>query len=221
MIVNEDFEYEWVKKCNPYKNQDFTYIYRNNKDEATAYISFKEVDEDSGRNLIASRLIFNDADGLKGILELIGSLRSDHKHFKFELPMDIYINDLLPEWAMGGGKIGIARKGMFRVVNVENILKNAKYKGSGKVALEISDPYIKENNGVFAITFKDGKSTKIEKKDSEKVDAKMPINTFSRLIMGSCESSSFEYISELEVLDNLDELTKVFYKKPCFITEYF
>ena len=221
MIVNDDFEYGWVKKSNPYKDQVFTYIYRNDKNEATAYISFKEVTEESGRNLITSRFIFSDCDGLRGILDLIGSLRADHKHFKFELPMDIYINDLLPEWAMGGGSVSISRKGMVRVVNVEEILKNAIYKGSGEVTLDITDPYIPENTHVYAITFKDNKATKVEIKDNAKADAKMPINIFSRLIMGACETSSFQYLNGLEVNGNLDALSKIFYKKYGFITEYF
>ena len=221
MIVNEDFEYEWVKKCNPYKNQEFTYVYRNENNEATAYISFREVTQDSERNLIASRFIFNDLDGLRGIFDLIGTLRSDHKYFKFDLPMDIYINDVIPEFCMGGGSIAISRKGMFRVVNVEEILKNAIYKGSGKVSLQINDDFIAENNHTFVVEFKNDKATKVTIDDNAKVDAKMPINQFSRLILGVIDSSSFSYVADLEIFGNEEDLAKIFYKKPSFITEYF
>ena len=52
---------------------------------------------------------------------------------------------------------------MVRVVNVETVLKGARYIGSGKVSISISDGQIKENNGVFEVAFQDGRAVSVQK----------------------------------------------------------
>ena len=227
MIVNEDFEYEWVKKSNPYKDQVFTYVYRDGKGEAKAYISFKEVDEGTDRNLIASRFVFTDLEGFKGILNIIGSLRSDHKHFKFTLPSDIYLDSVQPEWAMGGGSKTSVRLGMARVINAQTVLENAIYKGTGSLKIAVKDEYIPENNKVFAVEFKDNKAVSVKASDfdgdihNSTAEIAMTVAEFSRLIIGVCNTDAISYLDNVVVNKDSENIGKVFYKKPIFLTEYF
>lgn len=220
MVVNEDWEYDWVKKSNPYKNQEFTFVYRDGKGEAKAYVSFKEVDEDGERNLIASRLIFEDLDSFRGILNIIGSLRSDHSYFKFEAPSNLYLIDVLPEWQFKGGSRELERQGMVRVVNVQTVLENAIYKGSGSLSIAVEDKQIEENNKTFLVEFEDGKAKSVKTTDKP-ADIEMTIAEFSRLIIGACDTNAISYLEHVTVNGNEENIEKVFYKKPIYITEYF
>lgn len=220
MIVNEDWEYEWVKKSNPCKDQVFTYIYRDDKGEATAYISFKEVDEEGDRNLITTRLIFANLDGLKGILNIIGSLRSDHKHFKFQLPTDINLISVFPEWQFSAGSRALDRQGMARVINVQTVLENAIYKGTGSVSIAVEDKYIPENSKTFVVDFKDNKAKSVKTTDKA-ADIELSISDFSSLIIGCHDPADFAYLDQVKINGNMENIEKVFYEKPIYITEYF
>ena len=85
------------------------------------------------RNISCSRFLAVDAEGVKGLLNLLISLGSDHSYASFDLPADMDLSLILPEWA------GHARKssyfaGMVRAVNVQRILENARYQGNGRVS---------------------------------------------------------------------------------------
>ena len=88
MIANEDYEFAWVGKSNPVKDQVFTYVYRSGEGTPMGYMSVKQVNESDGRNLSCSRFVFTCAEGLKGLLNLLLSLGSDHAHVTFEAPAD-------------------------------------------------------------------------------------------------------------------------------------
>ena len=221
MIANEDYEYAWVLKSNPVKNQEFTYIYKDEKGTPLGYMSLKQVNEADGRNISCTRLCFTCVEGLKGLLNILISLGSDHAYATFEVPADADLTLLLPEWSMGAVSLKKFWSGMVRVVNVEKVLDGARYVGSGSVAIEIRDAQIPENNGVFRVTFADGKCTQITKTDSGQADVSMGINEFSRLIIGTCDIASLAYMDNVTVHNPGAALPQMFYKKPNLIVEYF
>lgn len=87
---------------------------------------------------------------------------------------------ILPEWA------GHARKssyyaGMVRVINVQKVLENARYRGSGTVTVSLTDNQIPENSGTYKIEFADNRATCVTRKllSVQAADAEMDINAFS------------------------------------------
>jgi predicted acetyltransferase len=68
---------------------------------------------------------------------------------------------LLPEVSLGMADIRVASPGMVRVVNVRSVLQKAKYRGNGRIALQILDPQVPENNKTFAVTFAGGKAVSV------------------------------------------------------------
>lgn len=220
MIVNEDFEYAWVKKCNPCKDQSFTYVYKSADGEPKGYITFAKVDEPSGRNLHCKRFVYSDREGFKGLMNLIRSLASDHNYVTFELPLDQFILPLFPEWAMGAGIKSISQCGMVRVINVKKVLENAAYKGTGSLVIGVSDKYISENNNTFSVEFENGKAISVSTV-SKDADIRMNINDFSRLITGVCRTEDIDFLEDVEVHTDMDTIGKVFYQKPVCLLEYF
>ncbi len=221
MIANEDYEYAWVAKSNPVKNQEFTYVYKDAKESPLGYMSLKQINEADGRNVLCTRLCFTCVEGLKGLLNILIALGSDHGYATFEVPADADLTLLLPEWSMGAVSLKKFWAGMVRVVNVEKALAGARYIGNGTLKIAITDAQISENNGTFEVTFQDGKCTHLAKSTLAQADISMGINEFSRLIIGTCDASSLPYMDNVTVHNPTCALQQVFYKKPNLIVEYF
>lgn len=221
MIVNEDWEFAWVEKANPVKDQVFTYVYLAADDTPKGYITLKQSMEPDGRNISCSRFCAVDAEGIKGLLNVLIALGSDHTFATFDLPTDIDISMILPEWAMYSVETKIINAGMVRVVNVEKVLWGARYRGTGSLTLNITDDQIEENNGQFFVSFEDGKAVSVEKVVRPYTDVTLDINSFSRLIIGTQDVNALEYMDNVIVHGDLNEIGKVFYKKPTMIMEYF
>jgi len=220
MVENEDFEYAWVVNSNPAKSQVFTYVYKSNEGKPKAYVTFRKVEDATTQNIKCSNFFFTDIEGFQGLMNLLQSCSSDHQNVSFELPTDQFITPLFPEWSMGAGKCEKIFQGMVRVINVEQVLKMAKYKGDGTITIQVSDAQIPQNNHTFLVNFKD--DTALEVSITEQpADISLGITDFSRLIVGTCDPSSIEFMESVQVNASLDKISKVFYRKPNHITENF
>ncbi len=220
MIENEDCDYLWLTKSNPVKEQIFTYIYKNHKGIPKGYLCFTNQDTNEGRIINCSRFVYTDLEGLKGLLNLARSFSSDHIAITFALPTDQYITALLPEWSMGAGRCQVLLSGMARAIHVEKVLKKARYRGTGAVSIAINDSYIKENNHTFHVSFENGTANNVFSDDAP-ADIVMDIADFSRLIIGCLETEQIPYLENVVVNTDTETLSKVFYKKPIMLTEYF
>ena len=110
---------------------------------------------------------------------------------------------------------------MARVVHVEKVLNKARYIGDGEIRITVTDPYIKENAGTFHVVFAGGKATSVTKDDSVTSDISLHITDFSRLIIGCLETEQIAFLENVTVNADINTLSKVFYKKPVMLTEYF
>lgn len=220
MTVNEDFEFAWVKNSNPVKDQRFTYVYKSKDGIAKGYMTFFKEDSTNGRNLKCSRFFFTDAEGFHGLLNLAYTCSSDHQYITFELPTNLDITLVLPEWSMGAGQCEKVYCGMARVVNVIKVLEMAKYKGSGSLVIKVIDALVPENNNTFLLHYENGKAIKVSTTE-EPEDISLRISDFSRLIIGACDTSAIPYMEAVQVHTTVEKLSNVFYKKPALITEYF
>lgn len=221
MIANEEYEFAWVGKSNPVKDQVFTYVYKSETGEPMGYMSVKQVNESDGRNLQCTRFCYTCPEGLKGLLGVLIALGSDHAHVTFEVPADRDLTMIFPEWSMGAISLKKYWSGMVRVVNVETVLSGARYRGDGSLAIAITDKQIAENCDTFVVTFADGKATSVVKGDCASPDITMGINEFSRLIIGTCDADSLAYMDNVTVHTENPCISQVFYKKPNLIMEYF
>ena len=220
MIINEDYEYAWVGKSNPVKDQEFTYVYKSGMGIPMGYMTVTPVKGPEGRNMKCTRFCFTCVEGLKGLLNVLIALGSSHDDVTLTLPMDIDVSLIFPEWADDTVMAQKVYAGMVRVVNVETVLKGARYIGGGRVSISITDGQVKENNGVFDIVFEDGKATSVTRTNGN-ADVDMGINEFSHLIIGNGDTKALEFMDHVMVHQNTETLGQVFYRKPNRILEYF
>ena len=221
MVQHQAEDYQWTEKQDPAVKQEFTYVYFSADGTPKAYTSFTPSDQSDGRNLICKRFCFTDKEGFAGLMGLFKSMSSDHMLVKFMLPAVTAMQYLLPEWSLGAVTWSIQPAGMVRAVNVESVLKKAKYAGDGSLILQIQDPQIKENDRTFAVRFAAGKAVSVEETQSEP-DAVLSIAAFSALIAGVCDfADAAEWMNGLEVRRPTDALSQIFYHKPMMIIDSF
>ena len=217
MIINREYEYGFITESSPFKDLVYTYIYKDESGTPKGYMRFNI---DSDRVLNCRRMIFTDAEGFKGLMNLARSFASDHPAIRFILPTDFYLRDFFPEWSLGAGEVSALLRGMGRVVCVKKVLEMARYKGDGEIRIKIADNIIEENNRIFKVVFKDGKAVSVTSETGE-YDVAMPVSDFSRLITGCLETEKVDFLEKVDVKCDSDLLSKVFYKKPMMIMEDF
>lgn len=226
MIVNEDWEFEFVVNADPYKKQEFTYLYRNSQGEPAGYMTFHKEKVPEGQKLMCTKFVFDGLAGFKGLMTLAKSFASDHLSISFRIPESMRLESAIKEWSLGAVKMTPVILGMIRAVDVMQVLQKAKYQGSDSIRLKILDECIPQNTGIYHVVFEDGKAVSVEKlpADETEWDASMGVNIFSRFIYGCTDLSALEYCEDMVLGDNpdaLERLKKVFYHKNYYLMEYF
>lgn len=220
MVENEDFEYAWVHKSNPPKDQCFTYVYKSKSGVPKAFITFCKEENASGRNLKCSRFFYTDIEGFQGLMNLVHSCSSDHQYITFELPPDQIITPLLPEWSMGAGSCEKVFCGMVRVINVQKVLMMAEYHGSGTIKIQVTDPFIPQNHHTFSVFFENDAALNVSIAEGP-ADISLGIGDFSRLIVGMYDANATRFMEAVQVNSDIETISKVFFQKPNLLTEYF
>ncbi len=229
MIINGPLEYQFISKANPCKTQEFVYLYYSADGVPKGYISFHKEDGDGGRVLACTKIVFTDAEGLMGLLELVASYAADYRSVRFTVPEDIEIEAVLKEFSFGACKLHRSYMGMVRVINVEEALRLSSYQGDGKILLQITDPYIEENTGVFQVIYQEGKAAEICRVSETSAEEKgktsvisMHIDRFSEFIFQNRPASDFLYYGEQSLTEEeVRKLEQTFARKTSFLMEYF
>ncbi|MEG0864405.1 MAG: GNAT family N-acetyltransferase [Clostridia bacterium] len=220
MTLDEEIEYAWMDKANPFRDAEYTYLYRDDNGAPKGYLTFALCVENGERSMKCSRFVFTDCQGFYGLLNLLLTLAADHKYAILSLPTDVPLVALLPEWSMGAVSRTRECAGMVRVINVEKALRMARVRGSGQLILQIQDAQIAQNNGCFEICFEADRVTDVQKTD-RKPDLFMPIQEFSRLLVGCCDVDVFPYVSSIKLYCAPEKAAQIFYRKPLYINRYF
>lgn len=222
MVLHEERDYDWCRKADPAAQQAFTYVYFDEENFPKAYVTFRLENDGDKRNLGCSKFCFTDQEGFFGLLGLFKAMASDHAYVKFQTPMNAGLMYLMSEWSLGAAEWSIhANAGMVRVVDVEAVLRKARYIGSGTLRLKILDPEIPENDRCFEIRFSDGAADSVAY-TQEEPDTELTIGTFSALI---CGVSDFEdarcWMNGIKVRNPNADFSAIFYRKPLMIVDYF
>lgn len=205
----------------PALSQEFCYVYLAADGTPKGYTVFRLAEEPDGRNLRCRKLVFLDREGYDALMGLFQSLGGDHRYVKFSVPCQEELLYAAPEWSLGAVGWRVEPAGMVRVVNVEQVLKNARYLGSGSAVLAVEDPWITENNGSFHVRFLDGKAVEVARA-SERADAVLTVPAFSALISGVSDfAGAAQWMSGIQVLNPDAPMDRIFYRKPMWIGDYF
>ena len=164
-------------------------------------------------------LLFTSPRALLGLLSFVRTaFIANFEQIYFAAPAFADLSPLLPETT--GAECKAFPNGMVRVVNVERALALCRCRGEGTVTVEVTDPLLPENNGVFRVRFAPGKENTVEKGDFQP-DMVLPIQAFSVLLCGVRGMEDVPYLQGVEIRNADAPLVALFYRKPCHILNLF
>lgn len=221
-LMLERDEVLWKRRMtgfDPYKTKQWSFLWRDENDVPGGYLIYVSEIKDGKRIMVLRDFGFNSLRALSALLEFLSTFSSQYEYAEIPLPDSVSLDGVICEPAYEQISRKIDYIGMVRVVNVKKALKAAKYKGSGRFVISVTDDTIPKNSGFYAVEFNDG-----EKKvyiTDEEPDIETDIQNFGRLITGACDIDSSVFYSGIKINSNTETLKKAFYKKPLWINDYF
>lgn len=216
MVIAGDMEYLWTRE-NPFATKVYTYVYY---DAAGVPLSYMTLVPEANRELTCRRFVFNDREGLLGLLALLRRFAADHSHASMALPVDVDLQGLLSEYCFGNVERSLLQRGMARAVNVEAMLRMARMRGAGELVVAVRDDQIPENNAAFELRFAEERANTVRRTEATP-DVALTVQDFSRLILGCCAAADPMWLPDVELNCAPERAAQVFYRKPAFISQYF
>ncbi len=220
MFQREDCDWLAVKKNNPVKDKEYIYVYHDIHGTPISTLSFTKNKVHDKTIMDVHALYFTCLEGLKGLINHMRSYASHYDTVRLTLPKDLCFEALLPETSLYSVQRTCDFNGMVRVLNVLEVLKCAKYIGSGEITLTIHDNDLDANNRTFHLSFTEGKATRVDVVDT-KSDIELNIGDFSKLICGAFHPDHLPYMDTVIIHNETPTLHQVFYPKKNFIRDYF
>lgn len=164
-------------------------------------------------------LLFTDVRSLQALLHFVyGAFSSHYKSIRFTAPSCLRLQSLIPE--MARAECRWFTNGMVRAVCAEKVLSLCSCRGEGTLRLEITDPLLEENRGVWKLTFAPGHENLVEK-TGEAPDLSLSIGDFSTLICGIRSAEDLPWMPAVTVHNGSAPLEQVFRAKPCHVLDLF
>ncbi len=213
LMPDKDWE-QFFKNCKPYVSNGNPYVHYNSEGVADAYMNYTvKQNDDRPQDLVVNSLWFSDFVGLRGILSYFEIQKAYCDFIEIYLPVDTDISAFVNStggWGKRNTERKVANKYTTRIVDAEEILKLAAYRGEGKVCIKIdNDKYAPWNNDTFTVEF--GKETKVVRGGTP--DIEMTINSFSSAILGRYSAENIMMFPDVKINSNMENLKKVFYNK--------
>lgn len=213
-VIGDDTQYLYLRE-DPFVTKRYSYVYYDAAGRPRAHMTIVP----GGGELACPRFAFNDREGFLGLLALLVRLSADHSHATLDLPVDVDLGGLLPEWSFGCVARTIQQRGMVRAVNVAGLLALARARGAGALRVAVEDEQLPENTGCFEVSFAPGRANAVRRVDAAP-DIALTIQDFSRLIVG-CRDIDPMWLPEVRLNCDPERARQLFYRKPAFICTYF
>lgn len=142
------------------KNErEVRFFWRNKKKIRKSFIEFVL---DNEKNIKINKFYYFDNEGLYGMLGAMRVFAGRYKRLIWDIPDGININACISK--LENVEIVTKVKTMIRIINLEKLLLKIPYNYKKDMYLEVIDPIIKENTGIYRLS-KNG-NKKIDKKSS-------------------------------------------------------
>lgn len=214
---------EHFEHWEPYKSDTFQYLHydKNGRPDAFFAYLFKYSEPPACILEAMDSLFYSNVDGLKALLSFLKTYYCHAERVKFFLPELVDISYLLPQLNRANHVIERTyhNNWMARVVDAEEVLKLARYQGSGSFTVRIADAQCPWNEDTFAVSFGSGETS--VSRGAKDADLTCDIRAFTTLITGKLGFDEIDYLPNTVVCGNAENLRKAFYRKPLWIGNYF
>lgn len=210
----------------PYRTDVFSFLHRNPQGKANAFLSYRIARSATGEVVLDAgpAFYFISPKGLKALLAFLATYSYHANSARLYLPPSVDLNPVLPENRNEGRSVRreILTFGMARVVDARAVLAKARYRGAGSFSMRLADEHCPWNDKTFEVSFGTGKTVVSEREDPVgDVDIELDIKAFTSLITGKRWVDEADYIPDIQVHGNLENLRKAFYWKPIWLDDFF
>jgi len=219
-IVRDKDNWEYILNRDPYKDLKFTFVNYDENGVANAYVLYNVQKSGNYDNRLQIReLCWRTKEGLHNIFGFFAKLSSEFSSVEWNAPCDVNVHALFSEAYNASWSINAA--GMNRVVNVKAGLATLRApSGSGKITLDVTDAYWKDNSGKYTIQWDAGNLT-VAKGTSENVDMAVSVETLAQLVTGYMTPCEVALKKDVVTYSNHLALEQLFPKQRLFIVERF
>ncbi len=232
MVMRDDLDWNVVKNADPFTGESHAFLYKDENGKPCGYLVFEKKAGDKGRRILGcTEVVFDSFSTLKALMAFAKTFAADYEGISFCMPSSLNLGHFCLDYPQSDSTRQIKTNGMVRVVHVQEALRLAQYKGSGKLSIYLHDDFLPKNNGLYYVDFEGGKAEEVYfeqlppvpfgQTGTQNVDIELTVNVFSSAILGNYNTSDLEYMDGVKVYANQDSINRVFYAKPCWINNYF
>lgn len=203
----------------PYKNNIYTYVWYDSKEEPKGYITFKcQKRQDFGADMLVKELVWLNKEAFIGILSFLGDFVPNYRDFIWETTESYNLGLLFLDSSCV--KTESYNLGMCRIVDLEEVLKlKGCPEGEGTLAFQVVDNFLEWNNGCFEVNW-NKEEVKVVKKVCSP-DLSCSIQTLTQLITGYASLEDLVWSEDLKITGNRDLLSSYFKRKLIYLNENF
>lgn len=166
-----------------------------------------------------NNLLFSDARSLQALFRFVkNAFPAYYRFIRFTVPGTLNILSLLPE--MTQSQCRAFPNGMVRIVHLEKVLSCCRCQGEGTLILEVSDPMLEQNRGVWKLSFAPGKENRVEK-TKEAPHITLGIQDLSALLSGARDGEELPWMPQVTLHNSSAPFRNVFYRKPFWCLNLF
>ncbi len=232
MVERDDLDWNVVKNADPFKGESHALLYMDETGKPAGYFVFEKRTGDKGRRVLnCKEVVFDSFSTLKALMAFAKTFSADYEGISFSMPSSLNLNHFCLDHPQSETTRQVEMNGMARVVHVLEVLRLAKYQGSGNIALYLHDDFLLKNNGLYRIAFENDRAKEIAftplspapfgQAAVHGADIEMTVNVFSAAILGNYSAADFEYMDGVKIYAKQEMARRVFYAKPCWINNYF
>ncbi len=221
LVKREDEDWACYENKDYVKNNSYTYLYRDENGVPKSFFTYKK-EADGSNNIMdmGENVYFYDKEGFSGIIDFAIKLGGNFHILKMSVPADVKTDAIIAEHNYTAITKTNRTNGMARCINLEKVLENTAFRGSGKVVIKINDDMIPQNNGIWSIEFDGGVLSSLNKTD-ENPQIEMPVDIFTSMILGRYDMSDVIFMPNVNIYSENEDLSKIFYKKKMAIYDHF
>lgn len=186
-----DADWKRLIPAEPYKSQEYFYLYRNGAGEAEAYFQYKAVRKNPHTiDMDIQDLAWRGSRGLKSLLARLALFHPLANSASFCLPSDCVFEYHIPDpYAI---QRSIQPSCMIKVVDVQGALRATYLPGSGSLVIKVKDDTLDWNDGSFLVEWSEGGTQAT--RTTQEPQLSLDVRTLAQLLVG--------YISGGELLDH-------------------
>ena len=196
------------------KERRFSYmLYEANK--PVAYLTFQDVRNDPAPELAVKDYALDGSAGFRALLGFLGRFTADYGSISIFLPTCLELASVIHSPSAYDIQQTGWQNYMVRVVNVEKLLGILRKPADCSFTVQVSDPMIPENNGVWAV-----RNDKVERTETQP-DLCVSAQAFGQLAVGSVSLGEAILREDVQVKGNFETLSRIFVRKPILIADHY